>query len=141
MQRRSRFARLVTGPLAAALAAVLVSAAGLSLSLSACSNQGEGERCDTRGDKQGNDECQDGLTCRPGVFRCCPIDESAPTVAACKVTRDTPSIDAGPAAEAGNDADATSSDASPGDASDASDAPDANATTDALVSDAGDGGG
>jgi hypothetical protein len=144
VQRRSRFARLVIGPLAAALAAVLVSA----LSVSACSNQGEGERCDIRGDNAGNDECQDGLTCRlvtttnaaEQSYRCCPLDQTAPTVAECKIAQNTvPTPEAGlpTTTDAGGDAAPVeaSTDANVTDASDAS------TTTDAPVSDAGDSGG
>ena len=143
MQRRSRFARLVIGPLAAALL--------FALSASACSNQGEGERCDVRGDNAGNDECQDGLTCRlvtttnaaAQSYRCCPLDQTAPTVAECKIVQNTvPIPEAGlpTTTDAGGDA-APVEGSTDANATDANDANDANATTDALVSDAGDGGG
>ncbi len=57
----------------------------------ACSNQGEGEFCDTA---NMNNDCQDGLTCQdpaPGLVamqgivasRCCPADTAQATTAAC----------------------------------------------------------
>ena len=60
----------------------------------ACSNQGEGDYCDTA---NGNNDCQDGLFCDPmppGVpvsavtphNRCCPIAPAQPTTAACSMS-------------------------------------------------------
>jgi len=60
------------------------------LSASACSNQGEGERCDVL---NGDDDCrtEDGLRCyraadlnNSNSDRCCPIDRSRATNAVCK---------------------------------------------------------
>lgn len=57
----------------------------------ACSNQGEGERCDTQGENNGNSECQSGLRCTPAaelsgsqVDRCCPEVRESATVDICK---------------------------------------------------------
>ena len=75
---------------APALSAVLLLAFVGALSASAaCSNQGEGEFCNT---SNGNNDCQDGLECKaaPGVpsgavnaDRCCPIPPAQPTTAVC----------------------------------------------------------
>ena len=107
------------------------------VALAACSNNGEGERCDF---DNGNDDCQDGLVCVPATAqgnrgagygtvnppynssdRCCPLDRTTASHPACVLgastgadAAPTPPTDAGDAA--------SSSDA----ASDApSDAPDA----------------
>ena len=137
MQRRSRFARLVIGPLAVALVS--------ALSVGACSNQGEGERCDNRGDHAGDDECQDGLKCLlvgsssipTENYRCCPADQTAPTVAACKVGQ--PPV---PVREAGLPPADASADTGNVEASTDSSASDASTTTDApTATDAGDSGG
>jgi hypothetical protein len=75
------FVRFVVSTAALALAALPV----------ACSNQGEGEFCDTRFQ---NDDCQSGLVCveqAPGLSamegivtsRCCPSDSTQATTAAC----------------------------------------------------------
>ncbi len=87
----------------------------------ACSNQGEGEYCDTN---NGNNDCQDGLACvpAPGVTgtvnrdRCCPVLPAQPTTAACSLSTTTvidaatetfdgslatPGVEAGAASEAG----------------------------------------
>jgi hypothetical protein len=100
--------------------------AGLFVAMAACSNQGEGDRCDF---DNGNDDCQDGLVCVPktpqtgrgsnaGVVnppynnadRCCPLDRSQATHPAC--TQNTTSTvadgqapaDTGPPQEASVDA-------------------------------------
>lgn len=59
--------------------------------LSACSKQGEGERCDLN---SGNLDCDTGLVCRSadqlsisgtrGVALCCPQDGVEPSVNACR---------------------------------------------------------
>ncbi len=61
-----------------------------ALGQAACSNQSEGQRCNTLGDNGGNDDCQIGLVCKPkdqlnGAQDdlCCPLT-GAPTVAACQ---------------------------------------------------------
>ncbi len=67
---------------------------------SACSNQGEGERCEIL---NGNDDCrtEDGLICYPSnqlrnttSDRCCPADRSRATHPVCKTSVDTGSGDA-----------------------------------------------
>lgn len=70
----------------------------------ACSEQGEGERCDTNNFSL---DCETGLICRSGeslniedegrgVALCCPPDGVAPSVDACRTTSSIPrEIDAG----------------------------------------------
>jgi len=112
--------------------------AGLLLATPACSNQAEGERCDTRGDNFGNDECDDNMRCTPAVEltgsatdRCCPNNRAQSETAICKV----------PGNPIGGDA-APPSDAAAGDAS----ASDGNVTVDTgsdapvVPADAGDAG-
>ena len=87
---------------------------------SACSNQGEGERCESL---NGNEDCKtdEGLICYPQAQlrnsnsdRCCPLDRSTATHPVCKtsvdVNRDaTPPPDTGPPPtgdDGGPDADA-----------------------------------
>jgi hypothetical protein len=73
-----------------------------ALAVPACSNQGEGERCDTRGENGGNDDCLDGLKCTradtlgtgASADLCCPVDRTKATTAGCKL----------PPAPAGGDA-------------------------------------
>jgi hypothetical protein len=115
-----------------AVAAVLVV-------LSACSQQGEGDRCDF---DNGDSDCGDGLICLPksnqsgrgtGIGtvnspynssdRCCPPDRTKATHPACTVPV-TPTADAGTPADSGPTTDSGSTD-SGSDASDASDAADA----------------
>lgn len=57
---------------------------------SACSNNGEGERCQA---DNGNEDCLDGLTCIPrgqlvapynSADRCCPFNRAQATTQACK---------------------------------------------------------
>lgn len=128
----------------AALAGVAV--ATVLIALGACSNAGEGERCNF---DNGNDDCQSDLVCLPatnqggrggglgtvnspynGSDRCCPPDRSRATHPACTLPQATagdaapsaetgPSGDAGPTGDAGPDAQGDAADAS--DASDASD--------------------
>jgi hypothetical protein len=57
-------------------------------SLGACSDQGEGERCESL---NGNDDCSFGLICTPAALlqgtvsdRCCPQDRGAATAPVCK---------------------------------------------------------
>ena len=85
-----------------------------------CSDQGEGERCDTGNN---DSDCQPGLVCisppnpTPGLspdvtgnFRCCPPDLRNATTPQC--TAGTSSNDSGPPPDSGNDAsnDATAAD-------------------------------
>jgi hypothetical protein len=66
----------------------------------ACSNQAEGERCETRSENGGNDDCQDGLICwkasdlGTNADLCCPPDRSRATVAACRLPSAPPGGDA-----------------------------------------------
>ena len=61
-----------------------VSMAGALCFTTACSDQGEGERCD---ENNNNDDCAAGLTCRKiqgrDVALCCPPPSTPTTVAAC----------------------------------------------------------
>jgi hypothetical protein len=110
------------------LAAVAAFTCGF-VALSACSNYGEGERCEVG---NGNDDCQDGLQCTPAAQlsgsnsdRCCPVDRSTATATVCATPSNpiagdaTPPLETGPGAdamvgetstpmEAGSDADAMS---------------------------------
>jgi hypothetical protein len=70
--------------------------------LSACSEQGEGERCDTN---SGSLDCASGLTCRlqePGVSLCCPPNDGRPTVDACRAGAQLPPDDQPPPAPVGD---------------------------------------
>ena len=100
------------------------------LVLAACSNQAEGERCETNNN---NDDCADGLVCTSGATlrtneaRCCPPDLATATVAVCRpplqsLPDSAPPPDTGPppTTDAGSDADATT-DGAVDDAADASD--------------------
>jgi|GEM_PF-2493930 len=123
--------------LGAAMAALALGLAVL-VGQASCSNQSEGQRCNTLGDNGGNDDCQDGLVCKPKAQLngaqddlCCPLT-GTPTVAACQapgggavvpIPAETgPSPDATPA-DTGTDAPAdTGTDASTDTGTDASDA-------------------
>ena len=129
--RRTR--RLRIAP-AAITGAVLV--AGWII-LAACSNNGEGERCQIQ---NFSDDCQDGLVCLPkaqvasneynNADRCCPPDRAQATHEACKERRAGVTGDATPPADSGpTDLDSgqeTSTDGAP-DGSDAGDAADLDA--------------
>lgn len=67
----------------------LLLAGGLSVVLSACARQGEGERCSLL---NGNQDCGGNLVCTPaselrggddGVDRCCPPEETSDTDRRC----------------------------------------------------------
>jgi len=62
----------------------LVATLALAAFAGACSNQGEGERCDK---DNGNLDCQSGLICRRiGAAKydlCCPTADQTPSVPAC----------------------------------------------------------
>lgn len=131
-------------------AATAVLALGLAVLLgqASCSNQSEGERCNTLGDNGGNDDCQVGLVCKPKSQLngaqddlCCPLT-GTPTVAACQAPGGGTVVPV--PAEAGPTPDASSPDASSPDAStpDASspDASSPDATSDASADAADDGG-
>jgi hypothetical protein len=71
----------------------------------ACSNQSEGERCDTL---NGNDDCTGGLICYPQAQlkdtisdRCCPADRSKATASVCQVAVDILGGDASTPADSG----------------------------------------
>jgi hypothetical protein len=73
-----------------------IGALALVLIVTACSKQKEGERCDLN---SGSPDCETGLICRSadqlsiqgrGVALCCPPDDVAPTVNACRAGADLP---------------------------------------------------
>ncbi|AKV03220.1 hypothetical protein AKJ09_09883 [Labilithrix luteola] len=113
-------------------------AAGAILStvaLIACSNSGEGDRCEFL---NGNDDCQDGLVCTPAsqftnaggsnTDRCCPADRNQATVPICKLNTVGGAGDGGPTTDSGptplpdSGSDAASDASSDADAADAADA-------------------
>ncbi|HEY2510721.1 MAG TPA: hypothetical protein VGI39_07690 [Polyangiaceae bacterium] len=106
----------------------------IAVSLSACSGQGEGQRCDVRDDSEsppGSSDCASGLVCdtgAPGIAGysststqagksffglCCPPSRANATTAACGAGT---TIGNNGFPEAGTDATAGGSDASSGDA-------------------------
>lgn len=108
----------------ATLAGALV--AGVLFVLSACSDQGEGERCELLND---SDDCASNLICTPAAAlngspsdRCCPVDRSRAENPICKLPVNLVG-DAQAPAETGPPPTVTDGGAS--DASDASDAADA----------------
>lgn len=124
------------------LSVLLASSLGVLAVLSACSNNGEGERCETL---NGNEDCENGLTCTPArqlpagfdsADRCCPFDRSQATVASCKQGTSTigntpPPADTGPPDTSTSDA-ADAADAADT-SSDAADAADGDADIDADI--------
>jgi hypothetical protein len=79
--------------------------------VTACSNYGEGERCDVNNN---NDDCQNPLQCTPKAQinapfnssdRCCPVDRATATHPACTQLQAT--IDAAAPPETGPGTDAT----------------------------------
>ncbi len=119
----------------------LVVAGGIAV-LAACSNQGEGERCNSLA---GNEDCNtdDGLACYPAAQlkdtvsdRCCPLDRTQATHPVCLTQVGIGSQDASAPADTGP---ATSNEASVNDgATEASSNPGSDAGADAA--DAADGG-
>jgi hypothetical protein len=105
------------------------------VALAACSNQGEGERCDSL---NGNEDCKtdQGLICYPkgqltntNSDRCCPADRTKATEPVCQTPVDPVGNDATAPADTGppitpdanvSDADATAADAD-ADSADAND--------------------
>lgn len=96
---------------------------------SACSNNGEGERCQA---DNGNEDCADGLTCIPrgqlvvpynSADRCCPFDRATATTQACKPGTGTIGNNQPDGGEGGIDSGRpdTGADADAGDAADAAD--------------------
>lgn len=89
----------------------LALAFGVAIVLPACSNQAEGDRCDTRSE----DDCQDGLVCTAANLlngagnadRCCPplADRARATTSVCSLPA-TPGSDAAIPVEAGGGDDA-----------------------------------
>jgi hypothetical protein len=78
---RKRFASLLL-PVVAAL---------LFVSFGACSNEGEGQPCDTNAGNGGNDDCQSPLVCTTGLNnatdpRCCPQDRANATTPECSLS-------------------------------------------------------
>ncbi len=126
------------------LAASTLLGLGLAAS-SACSNQGEGQRCSTFGENGGNDDCVNGLVCTAKNLLngaqddlCCPQDRTPATVSEkCRIPQASVVGDASPQPRP----DATPPDAAPPDAAPPDAAADAagDATLDAS-SDAPDGG-
>ncbi len=121
---------------------LMASLVGGIVTLAACSNQGEGDRCQA---ENGDDDCQSGLVCLaatqkafngggPGLVnapynnsdRCCPYDRSTATHPACVLLQTTitgdgapPPADTGPAVDATTDT--NKPDTSTVDAADAAD--------------------
>ncbi len=126
---------------------VSITALVLSVLPAACSNQGEGDFCDTL---NGNNDCQSDLICveqAPGLVamqgiatsRCCPADSTQATTAACmaSVTGFDASNEVGDASSSDAGAEASAPEASVPDAG-GPDAPEAStdAAHDAMSSDA-----
>ena len=81
---------------------VVATLVGGFVTLTACSNYGEGERCEFG---NGNDDCADGLQCVAsadlaqqfrGPDRCCPPDRSTAKVQACQLPTNSVTGEAGP---------------------------------------------
>jgi hypothetical protein len=104
------------------LVAVLIGTLGLLAP--GCSNQSEGERCDTNDDNNGNDDCAAGLQCYPKADLvgngattdvCCPAGLVGATTAVCTKQENGPagSADAAPPSEGGPSSDGAASDTGP----------------------------
>jgi len=96
---------------------VAVVVLGGFVALTACSNYGEGERCETL---NGNDDCTDGLQCTPKAQlavpyntadRCCPVDRTLAKEPSCAVPQNAAGNDAAPPPDTGPAPDATVGDA------------------------------
>jgi hypothetical protein len=104
------------------LAATVFAFAVGTLAVAACSNQGEGERCDQNASNGGNDDCQDGLQCTSHSILgtnsdiCCPPDRTQATTAACAI-KNTPITEAGIPGEGGTTPDSSTPDSSTPDSS------------------------
>src|SRR5690606_14242775 len=88
-------------------AAVTALTLGGWLALVACSNNAEGERCQTANN---NDDCQDGLICLAAAQvnpsynssdRCCPPDRSTATHPACTLLQNPIAGDSAPPPDTG----------------------------------------
>jgi hypothetical protein len=81
---------------------------GGALVVAACSNGGEGDRCDFNAENSGDDDCQNGLICwqaamlsGAGSDLCCPPDRAQATTAACAIPAAAPGVDAAIPADTG----------------------------------------
>jgi len=120
---------------------LMASMLGGIVTLAACSNQAEGERCQA---ENGNDDCQDGLVCLAASQkdfnggtgfvnapynnsdRCCPLDRDNATHPACVNLQTTVTGDgAAPPAETGPTPDAATDSSQADTGTDAADAADA----------------
>lgn len=90
---------------------IVMAAAALGFAwMTACSNYGEGERCQF---DNGNEDCENGLQCLPsaqvnqgfGGDRCCPPDRSRATHPACMIQQAPVGGDSGPPPDTGPVAD------------------------------------
>ena len=139
----SRLSGLPLRRIASAVFAVLVTS--VVVISAGCSDQGEGERCDTRATRSGSDDCQAGLSCVPfsdlgggattcdGITTCgvcCPDDRTQSTTDVCALS--TVLVGADAAAPVTPDAAADSATNVSDAASDASDASDASSALDAA---------
>lgn len=102
MNRRPSSLRTPLSPRTIAL--VVGALAGLFVALSACSNQGEGERCNFL---NGDEDCGDGLVCYQSTQlkdsnadRCCPVDRTTATNPFCQ-TGGSSGIDASAPTDSG----------------------------------------
>jgi hypothetical protein len=111
------------------------------IALTACSNYGEGERCESLNN---NDDCEDGLVCTPAnellkaynqSSRCCPQDRRTASDPRCGVQETVIGGDSAPPAETGPTTDAATTDAA-----DAAETSTDAAADGADASDAADGG-
>jgi hypothetical protein len=74
-----------------------------AVAIAACSNQGEGDRCDVNADNSGNDDCKDGLVCTPqsslgnnsSTDLCCPSDRRLATTPQCAIPQTPTGGDSG----------------------------------------------
>jgi hypothetical protein len=76
----------------------------------ACSNQGEGERCDKNADNFGNSDCNDGLTCQQIAsygYICCPADRTQATTSQCALNNPGINADSSPPPDDGSGTDST----------------------------------
>jgi hypothetical protein len=118
---------IMTLPKGRFLSFLVALAAPLALS-AACSGQGEGERCSTAADNNGNDDCAGSLVCYPkdklngsSTDRCCPFDRTQATTVVCAIGSAV-GIDAAPPVDTGTSADATGTDSASDSSTDAGDA-------------------
>jgi hypothetical protein len=96
---------------------VAVAMVGGFVALAACSNYGEGQRCESL---NGNDDCVDGLQCTPKIQlavpynssdRCCPVDRTQAKEPACAIPQSAVGGDSAPPPDTGPAPDATVGDA------------------------------